>query len=298
MKIVSDFDGVLTDLTEEGHRVREILREELLRVSGRKPAQVDQWLAFADAELDRNPHLHGWKVRGRVTAFANEDLFIRNNGLASCLELWAARDEHGLADLKGALEREGFADFNAFANHCYGMMLKETQAGQIKPIDPQTRGMIEALLGAGHELVVVSNSGTQRILEIFASGGIQAVSHDQDPRARFRVRGGAMKFELGDVSRGFEVGAYFVETSRPHYERILEEERPGAVIGDVFSLDLALPLHLARTRGSAFEGMRLFLRGRHYTPVWSREKVLGSREPAAKLRVLGELSELPAAISE
>jgi hypothetical protein len=64
------------------------------------------------------------------------------------------------------------------------------------------------------------------------------------------------------------VAGYRVETSRPLYESILKEERPGAVVGDVFSLDLALPLHLSRS--GELGPVQAFLRERHYTPEWSR----------------------------
>ena len=56
-----------------------------------------------------------------------------------------------------------------------------------------------------------------------------------------------------------------VDIARPDYERVLREERPDAVVGDVFSLDLALPLAFKR-RDPAWRHVRLFWLVHPYTP--------------------------------
>ena len=53
------------------------------------------------------------------------------------------------------------------------------------------------------------------------------------------------------------------------------------IVGDVFSLDLALPLELARRpRARASAGPRLVLRRRPYTPAWSADYFTGNGRAA------------------
>lgn len=284
MKILCDFDGVLTEQTEEALRVRDIFRGELARLA-KSDSRVDQLLEQAESEMARHPSRHGWFSRNRITAFANEDLFIRVNGLGACLD--RRREERGSAavELGELLAREGHAGFSALAQAAYLQMVRETEAGKLKPVDPAVSGVLDRLLRDGHRFVVVSNSGTARIIQLFNGLGIKAADHERDPQAALRIRGGARKFELGEQSRGIQVGEYFVDVDRPRYEDILREERPDVVVGDVFSLDLALPYTLMK------EG-RLLLRLRNYTPAWVRSFCLEQKNRGPSLRCIEQIEEL------
>jgi hypothetical protein len=63
----------------------------------------------------------------------------------------------------------------------------------------------------------------------------------------------------------FDVGGLSVDVARPHYEAVLREERPDAIVGDVYSLDIALPLALKR-RDAGWRNVRLFWLLQRYTP--------------------------------
>jgi hypothetical protein len=76
------------------------------------------------------------------------------------------------------------------------------------------------------------------------------------------------------------VGGLRVDVARPDYERVLREERPDAVIGDVFSLDLALPLALKR-REPEWRDVRLFWLVLPYTPERMRREI--GRLPAGEV---------------
>lgn len=288
-KFLFDFDGVLTDQTEEAGRVREIFRSSLMDLANLSSDDADLNLDDAEAEMNRQPWRHGWLVKDRVSAFADEDLFTRNNGLASCLDGWCA-DRAPLDRIRQNVIAGGHADFRALAEFAYEEMARETSQGLIKPVDPATASVLENILDRGHSIVVVSNSGTDRIIRILSGCGLSPVAHAENPAARLRVRGSARKFELGEVPHSFSVGSYEVDVARPVYDAILREETPAAVIGDVFSLDLALPLHLART--GVLPGLKLFLRTRGYTPFWSRNFVSNAKESAASLHLLDDLKSL------
>ena len=264
MKIVSDFDGVLTDQTEEAGRVRALFRDALVRLTALGEEGTDSAIARAEEAMDETPWKHGWWSEDRVTAFANEDLFIRNNALGSCLDQCADEGDALLRENRKGLEAEGFKGYSGLAQWAYVEMTKETAQGKIKPMEPGAAQFLRDLVSDGHEVVIVSNSGTDRIVKLLRAEGLE-------PSDKLRVRGDARKFELGDRNALFEFDRYQVELSRPAYETILREEEPSAVIGDVFSLDLALPMELGRKEPNRFPGMRLFLRERPYTPEWVRD---------------------------
>jgi len=119
----------------------------------------------------------------------------------------------------------------------------------------------------------VSNSGTDKLVEWFRHAGVPARVHPDHESGALRLRGSARKFVLDETrSDPLALGALTVEVARPAYETVLRDEQPDAVVGDVFSLDLALPLALKR-REKAFAHMRLFWLIRDYTPRWLRDAI-------------------------
>ncbi len=271
MKVLSDFDGVLTDLAEEAARTRALFQQALQRLPTFPKNELAPLLDFAAAEMIRLPHQHGWRVNGRVSAFSNEDGFIWVNGLGACLDQLADSKQIAYVRLRNALQKTDVTNFCELAKNSYYQMVKETTAGVRKPLDPIVPQVFGHLLKAGHDIVVVSNSGTDRIVALFRSAGLACTSFPERRTGTVCVRGNAGKFLLGTQSDGFAVQSYFVETDRPQYAKILSEEMPDIVIGDVFSLDLALPVTMA-ARG-VLKKPRVLLRVRPYTPKWSLEYV-------------------------
>jgi FMN phosphatase YigB (HAD superfamily) len=292
MKLLSDFDGVLTDLTAEARRVRELFDAELASARPGCEAETRATVEAAERACDAEPHRHGWTWEGRVTAFVDEDLFVRVNGIAARLDEEADRGAGGPAALRAAVQARGRKHFRDVAQAAYVAMTVETAAGKIHPVDAATPQVLGELVRRGVEIVVVSNSGTERILRLLRDAGLDARPHDGAPHP-LRVRGDAKKFVLGDDParrRSFRAGAYDVQTDRPHYEAILREERPDFVLGDVFSLDLALPIALRRGGEPGFAGLHALLRRRPYTPAWPGAWLLG--EPSVRWSPVDDLTRL------
>jgi len=266
MKFVCDFDGVLTDLSQEADRVMEIFALGLGTLAGLGPDQRTKLLASASHAMNDAPHRYGWYSQGRISAYCNEDGFIRVNALGALLDGWASDVGHPseAGALREKLCASGTKSFSDLAQASYFQMVKETAEGERHPLDARTRPVLEQIVSRGDEVVIVSNSGTDRILQMFSHAGLAAGT---EAGAKVRVRGNAQKFMLGDRAKSFSVGEYIVDTDRPNYEKILREERPDVVVGDVFSLDLALPTQLAREK--EFSRLRAILRKRPYTPDWS-----------------------------
>lgn len=235
MKILSDFDGVWTDPTHEADAVALGLAEDLAALTGFELERVRHDLAHCRRQALSEPERHGWELDGRVTAYCDEDAFLAVSGIASWLT--EARDPL-CAPYVEAVSRSDAPSFMQLADAAFKRLGARPGVGALLPsaVDVLTR--LEEL---GVDLVLVSNSDTEKLVRLFDDVGVSAATDDS---ARVRVRGAAMKWRLGDAPRRLEFDGRSVDVDRPWYRAIIEEERPDLVVGDVFSLDLALPHHM------------------------------------------------------
>lgn len=269
MKFVFDFDGVFTCQRSEAERVKEIAIEILYKNSGLEKHQVDALIGRAACEVEKNPFQHGWKNQGRLTAYGNEDFFMYNTAIMNCLDDLAPKEGGDFLKALQNLKKNGFESFATTSDVGYAEMAEETKNSiQENPIDPYARELLEGLLAKGHDITFVSNSSTTRVEDIFKKTGI--VLGQFKNGGTLGVRGSARKFNLTEAKQGFAVGQYWVETGRPVYEKIIREEKPDVVVGDVFTLDLAVPYHLTQTEPETFAHLKLVLREQQYTPDWSK----------------------------
>src|SRR4051794_13510553 len=112
MKILSDFDGVITDLAEEAGRVREIFL-------GLLAPESTVLVKGAETAMREKPLEHGWRVKDRITAYWNEDGFVETNALAAALDALAG----------------GVKTHRRLAQDAYEKAVGETAAGHMKPVD-------------------------------------------------------------------------------------------------------------------------------------------------------------------
>ena len=97
---------------------------------------------------------------------------------------------------------------------------------------------------------------------------------------RPKIQGGARKFGLGKkpkpmlIAKSTDDGEVQIDTDRPHYEEALLAIQPDLVIGDVFCLDLSLPIRLKR-EGKLKLGGGIYYRHRDYTPSKMVDLVAG-----------------------
>ena len=295
MKILSDFDGVMTDQTEEGEHEHQLFRDKLAELAPLDGDAVDALIARAQAELAANPTKHGWWSQGRVSAYADEDLFIKVIGTAVCLEQWAADGDNAAAEARKGLVDGGFETYVKLSDWAYNEMAAHTSKGDITPMDPIVADVLNGFLDKGVEIVVVSNSATDRVMQLLETLDLEPVRHIDDPTAQFRVRGDARKFNLGPESKNYEIDGFTFDVARPNYLEILTDETPNVAIGDVFSLDLALPLWLTRNEPDTYGGMQILLRTRAYTPAWSK-KICTRDEAHARMGLLDDFGKLPTVV--
>lgn len=271
MKLVSDFDGVWTQPDDEARAQGQFMDRTLLEWSPLPANTTAGWLAEARARVAREPRRYGWAPGGRLSAFGDEDPFAGHSGLLHLIHQSAGADAIATA-LRDAIVAHGFT-LESFGGHAHAEGVKQVAAARGPGILPAAADAGRRLLGRGGRISVVSNSGTQKLAEWFAHAGVPAEVYPEQRAGALELRGGARKFVLDESgSRPLALGDVVVETARPHYESVLREERPDAVVGDVFSLDLALPLMLKR-EDPDFRGLRLFWLMQPYTPPWLKAQV-------------------------
>ena len=98
-------------------------------------------------------------------------------------------------------------------------------ASMTKAITTAAADAGRAMLAGGIDIVVVSNSGTEKLQRWFAHADVPARVHPEAAPGELRLRGAARKFVLEDgPGRVLEVGEATIDVARPHYEAVLGEE--------------------------------------------------------------------------
>lgn len=283
-KILSDFDGVWTDQAIEADYVRRFAIDALAVALGSGIAAAEsEWNAFA-TRTKAAPDAHGWAPDGRISAYVDEDPLCE--GSAVCRLLDTATDAAAVR-CKAALVRAGHASLAGFGEYCFHGGTARFRAEHPPCIVPHAKPMLRALVDAGAEIVVVSNSATEKLVAFFAAAGIDAVDHESGARGELRVRGNAGKWFLGPTDESITVAGRKIHVDRPRYRAVIADEQPVLVVGDVFSLDLALP-HVMRTTGDPAAPRLLVLRRHPHTPAW----ILGDRAHGAIDAVVDQVGDI------
>jgi phosphoglycolate phosphatase-like HAD superfamily hydrolase len=259
--LVLDFDGTMTDAEAEGRPFREGYLEDLCALVGR-PIGDPEVMAIAarvEDELGSRPEAHPFLWMGRAVAPATVDPYLRMVPIANAiLDRFEA--------IPSAVERGRLTG---------GVLYKYNYAKTLgHPVFRPGAGEVLREL-AGRETWIVTNSDTHSV-----AGKVAALDRESPGVAWLtsRVRGYARKFDVDDTWTGVPAELRIPGLERPvllrrqRYYEILREllEATGAtfadlvVVGDIFELDLAMPLAL---------GARVGLVASARTPVYERAYV-------------------------
>ena len=288
-KILSDFDGVWTNPGHEAESVRALMTREIARLTGASPSQVVSDFHAFHAVARAKPSCFGWApprfTQGRVTAFVDEDPFCAGNAIASVMgaiargllehpdgELVTRAKDYGHAVLSKGFD-QGFASTSDFADFAFLAATAAYREEVAHALVDRAHGIAMAILEDDMELVVVSNSSTDKLKAWFEAVEIPCFGHDEArPAGRAaRLCGSAGKFILGATHAHMAIADRHVYIDRPQYRAVIEAENPDLVIGDVFSLDLALPASMRAARESCAPGT-LVLRRHDYSHAWCAEE--------------------------
>ncbi|MBL9020236.1 MAG: HAD family hydrolase [Myxococcales bacterium] len=275
--LVLDFDGTMTDAEAEGRPFRDGYLDDLAALTGRA-AGDPEIAAIADqveAELLAAPASHPFLWMGRAVAPATVDPYLRMVPIA-----------HRILDTYGAIP--GAADRGRLLG---SVLYKYNYAKTLgRPVFREGAGDVLRALG-GTESWIVTNSDTHAV-----AGKVAALDREAPGVAWLtsRVRGQARKFDVDDSWDGVAAELALPGLDRPvllrrrSYFEILKTivEAAGAsfadlvVVGDIFELDLAMPLSL---------GARVGLVASDRTPGYERAFV----ESHARGRLITDLSQIP-----
>jgi hypothetical protein len=275
--LVLDFDGTMTDAEAEGRPFRDGYLEDLCTLIGR-PAGDPEVFAVTEeveGELARAPASHPFLWMGRAVAPASVDPYLRMVPIA-----------HRILDRFGAIP-----DAVDRSRLLGGVLYKYNYAKTLgRPVFREGAAeVLRALVGT--EAWIVTNSDTHAV-----AGKVATLDREAPGVAWLasRVRGHARKFDVDDAWDGTPDALVLPGLARPvllrrrNYHAILRGilEDAGAtfadlvVVGDIFELDLAMPLAL---------GARVGLVASAQTPAYERTFV--ADHPRG--RVIEDLREIP-----
>jgi len=274
--LILDFDGTVTNAEAEGRPFREGYLEDLALLCGLEPRDptITKIADEVEAELAAAPASHPFLWLGRAVAPATVDPYLRMVPIANRI-----LDRHGV--MQNAQDRA-----RLLSTVLYKYNYQKTLGHPV--FRPGAGAMLAGL--AGTRTWIVTNSDTHAVASKIAALGDPGVSW-----LTSRVRGFARKFDVDDAWNGTPAELALPGLERPvllrrrSYHAILCEVLAEAqttfaelvVVGDIFELDLALPMAL---------GARVGLVTSARTPAYERAFV--TAHPRAK--VIEDLAEIPA----
>jgi len=250
---VLDFDGTVTDAEIEGRPFRDGYLEDLAVLTGRPIDEVRDHAARIEADVARSPGEHGWLYEGKIVAPAVVDPYLRMMPVARTL----------------------FDAFGCFPNDADrirlldGILYKYNYQKTAIAFRPGAAELLRALVGS--RSWVVTNSHTDPVQK-------KIMTLDGDGALDWwlpRVRGRARKYVIDEAFVAVPDTMQLPGLGRPvhlrrrHYHEALAAllAESGStwsdllVVGDIFELDLALPLAC---------GARVALAVNDHTPDYER----------------------------
>jgi hypothetical protein len=281
LRILTDFDGVLTTQDAEAAAVGARLLERVAEALSGDRIRALALVEGLRGEIRADPAAHGWFDGGEISCFADEDPYVFH--VATAFALW----RKGPAEVRERLRAAGIDSAEALAARSFDEGTAAWRAKNPSHVRQDALGALQTFFSTGAEVVIVSNSSTERIRSLLEPTGLLRWG-----AGKLRIRGGARKFAVGGdrpkgVPASVDLCGRKVALRRGPFYDILEDERPDVAIGDVFSLDLALPVAL-REGVADFEDMDVILARHASTPKWTLEAC------AAKgVRIVNALAEVP-----
>jgi FMN phosphatase YigB (HAD superfamily) len=252
--LILDFDGTVTDAEAEGAPFRAGYLEDLSILTGQPLEAVTAIAEEIELAVQADPNAHGWIYDGRIVAPATVDPYLRVMPVAR-----AVFDRFHV--FGGADDRRRLLD---------GILYKYNYQKTRIAFRPRAYELLRALIGT--DSYVVTNSHTDPV-----QAKIRALGEDAESLDWWlpRVRGSARKYAVDDSFDAIDATMELPGLERPvllrrrlyHDALAALLKTSGAawadlvVVGDIFELDLALPLAL---------GGRVGLVVNEFTPDYER----------------------------
>jgi hypothetical protein len=272
--LVLDFDGTMTDAEREGAPFRGAYLDDIAVLADLPRDEVERLAARFEAEVADNAATEGWIFGGHIVAPATVDPYLRIMPVARRIL------DHAAAFTVPA-ERDRLLD-GILYKHNYGRTAIAFRAG--------AGDVLRGLTGTATHVVTNSHTdAVQHKIRVLGGeeGGLDWLAE--------RVHGRAKKYVLDDTFTDVPERMSLPGLDRPVllrrrlYHNVLDQLRRDAgtswadvvVVGDIFELDLALPLAM---------GARVGLLVNAFTPAW--ERAFLADHPRGAL--LHDVAEIPA----
>ncbi len=279
-RVLVDFDGVWTSVEGQAGAVDAARGRRLAELSGLPDEMVAQCEAAVAAAIAAEPLGHGWRLDGRLTAYADEDPFLGHNARCTGIGILADRGPGPCRALREALAERGHGDLGALGSAIFMDASHAYLADHGHDLLPSAPEVLTSLLAIA-DVIFCTNFTPDAVARSWLPRGFAFTGPQATPG--LTLRGEARKQTLtADPARTVPFGGRPVSVDRSFYRAALEAERPDVVVGDVFSLDLALPLTMAAERHPTCRPHCLLARTR-FTPSWSLELARGGRLPGLGL---------------
>lgn len=256
--VVLDFDGTMTDAEEEGRPFSSGYLEDLAALTGRELDEIHEMAKGFEAEVLATPQIYGWLWQGSIVAPATVDPYLRVMPVA-----------RKILDACGAIPDE-----TDRARLLEGVLFKYNYRKTVRAFRPHAAEALASL--QPFNTWVVTNAHVEPVKAKIADLDAALVPAGGLSWLEGRVLGLARKQIVDDdwaeVPSSLELPGLSrpVLVRRPHYFKVLDELRAGqpwetiTVIGDIFELDLSLPLVL---------GAHVVLAANRFTPDYERDYV-------------------------
>lgn len=270
--LVLDFDGTMTDAEAEGAPFRDGYLTDIAGLTGQTRDAVETLAVQFEAEVAAAPDKFGWMYDGRIVAPATVDPYLRIMPVARRIfdHLGRFTDEQDRTRLLDAI------------------LYKYNYQKTLDVPWPNTGAVLRGL--AGQAVYIITNSHTdavqRKVREIGVDGALDWLVE--------RVQGRAQKYVVDSTFDAVPEEMRLPGLARPvllrrrlyhdALQRLLKVESAQwsdlVVVGDIFELDLALPLAM---------GARVGLLANAHTPAWEKDFLEGHPRGA----VLHDVSEVP-----
>jgi len=307
IKLISDFDGVWTDQEAEAVYVWKYIIKKISDLSKFSVKETEEIINECKKDMDKTPYYYGWFNNGHIACYYQEDPFGDNNAIFDYIEKNASKSSYSkykqkLAHIKESiLKKTNNSSLAEFSNECF---IKSTSQykmeGKLKPA-ASAGTVVKELNKKGVEIIIASNSKTEKIEHLFRKAGQKVTNEKSIVRGRLHAIGDARKFiidpDFEELPAKLNITKRFQpELRRKNYMKILLKEKPDYVIGDVFSLDLALPVYL-RLNDKRFPDLKVIQKVQPHTPAWVKD-YLCSDDLKGIAFMIDSIDELPALIAK
>src|SRR4030095_4209948 len=280
VKLISDFDGVWTNLDAEADFVKNHIIKSIAALTGDTIEVIKTLFNECRKEMDRTPYEYGWFYDGKISAYYQEDHFGDNHAILDFISKTGSRRSYSnfkqhLGKIKEAIKNKAGKSIAEFSEECFSRSTSQFKLeGKLKPVE--NAGIaVKELNSLGVEIVVAANSKTEKIEHLFRKAGQNITNEGSIKRGRLHAIGGAKKIAIDSayskLPEHLEVSKkYKVNLRRSNYHKIILEEAPDFVLGDVFSTDIALPLYL-RLNDKHFKNLKVIQKIHNHTPQWVKD---------------------------